>query len=266
MGACGRWSWAQASSSSPSIDRDGTGVRVRHGAAPGDLLAGPRPGHRLGRRRGARATSWPRSGTAGRMPSWRRASSTGARSRSRRSRRRWPRRGSRCGPWIRRWRHDVRTSGEASGAGPVEIGAGPDPASLAWDAAGLVAGVVQDVADGRVLMVGLAGCRGARGHAAHRRRPLPFPVPRPPLAQGRELREHPPAEDPGGRLRRGRPPAGRGARRSHLSSRDAQLLRRRRGGSPAARSAASPGLAWLESLWATIDGPCRDPRRRARTR
>ena len=32
--------------------------------------------------------------------------------------------------------------------------AGLDPAAVAWDAAGLVAGVVQDVADGRVLMVG----------------------------------------------------------------------------------------------------------------
>ena len=49
---------------------------------------------------------------------------------------------------------EIAASAGACGAGPVEIGAGPDEASLGWDAAGLVAGVVQDVADGRVLMVG----------------------------------------------------------------------------------------------------------------
>ena len=39
-------------------------------------------------------------------------------------------------------------------AGPVAIAAALDPGGLTWDDAGLVAGVVQDVADGRVLMVG----------------------------------------------------------------------------------------------------------------
>lgn len=38
--------------------------------------------------------------------------------------------------------------------GPVDLESGLDPAAVRWDAAGLVAGVVQDVADGRVLMVG----------------------------------------------------------------------------------------------------------------
>ena len=47
-----------------SIDRDGTGVRVRHGAAPGDLVAGARPGHRVGRRRRA-------GRLRGRDPGWR---------------------------------------------------------------------------------------------------------------------------------------------------------------------------------------------------
>lgn len=38
--------------------------------------------------------------------------------------------------------------------GPVDLAMGAVPDGLAWDASGLVAGVVQDVADGRVLMVG----------------------------------------------------------------------------------------------------------------
>ncbi|HEY5434987.1 MAG TPA: phosphoribosyl-AMP cyclohydrolase, partial [Candidatus Limnocylindrales bacterium] len=47
----------------------------------------------------------------------------------------------------------------AARPGPVELAAGLDPAAadlaaVHWNAAGLVAGVVQDVADGRVLMLG----------------------------------------------------------------------------------------------------------------
>ena len=38
--------------------------------------------------------------------------------------------------------------------GPVDIAAGLDAATVGWGTDGLVAGVVQDVADGRVLMVG----------------------------------------------------------------------------------------------------------------
>ncbi len=38
--------------------------------------------------------------------------------------------------------------------GPIDLHAAMDPAGVAWDPTGLVAGVVQDVADGRVLMVG----------------------------------------------------------------------------------------------------------------
>ncbi|HEX5829054.1 MAG TPA: bifunctional phosphoribosyl-AMP cyclohydrolase/phosphoribosyl-ATP diphosphatase HisIE [Candidatus Limnocylindrales bacterium] len=38
--------------------------------------------------------------------------------------------------------------------GPLDLEAGIDPATLKWDRNGLVVGVVQDVADGRVLMVG----------------------------------------------------------------------------------------------------------------
>ena len=42
----------------------------------------------------------------------------------------------------------------ATRPGPVDLTAGLDPAAVRWDPAGLVVGVVQDVADGRVLMVG----------------------------------------------------------------------------------------------------------------
>ncbi len=38
--------------------------------------------------------------------------------------------------------------------GPINLAAGLDPGAVRWDASGLVVGVVQDVADGRVLMVG----------------------------------------------------------------------------------------------------------------
>lgn len=38
--------------------------------------------------------------------------------------------------------------------GPLDLGAGVDPGTIGWDRSGLVVGVVQDVADGRVLMVG----------------------------------------------------------------------------------------------------------------
>ena len=42
----------------------------------------------------------------------------------------------------------------ASRPGPVDLAEGLDPAAVRWDTSDLVAGVVQDVADGRVLMVG----------------------------------------------------------------------------------------------------------------
>jgi phosphoribosyl-ATP pyrophosphohydrolase/phosphoribosyl-AMP cyclohydrolase len=38
--------------------------------------------------------------------------------------------------------------------GPVDLDAGLDPGAIAWDATGLVVGVVQDITDGRILMVG----------------------------------------------------------------------------------------------------------------
>jgi len=41
-----------------------------------------------------------------------------------------------------------------SSTGPIDVTQPLDSSAVAWDTAGLVAGVVQDVADGRVLMVG----------------------------------------------------------------------------------------------------------------
>jgi len=38
--------------------------------------------------------------------------------------------------------------------GPLDLESGVDPGTLKWDQHGLVVGVVQDVSDGRVLMVG----------------------------------------------------------------------------------------------------------------
>ena len=40
----------------------------------------------------------------------------------------------------------------ANRPGPVDLAEGLDPAAVRWDTSDLVAGVVQDVADGRVLM------------------------------------------------------------------------------------------------------------------
>jgi phosphoribosyl-ATP pyrophosphohydrolase/phosphoribosyl-AMP cyclohydrolase len=42
----------------------------------------------------------------------------------------------------------------ATRPGPVDLDDGLDPAAVRWDTSSLVVGVVQDVADGRVLMVG----------------------------------------------------------------------------------------------------------------
>ena len=43
---------------------------------------------------------------------------------------------------------------QATRPGPVDLEAGIDPGVVRWDTSGLVVGVVQDTADGRVLMVG----------------------------------------------------------------------------------------------------------------
>ena len=85
----------------------------------------------------------------------------------------------------------------ATRPGPVDLTAGLDPAAVRWDPAGLVVGVVQDVADGRVLMVGWLDVEALAATLGTRRGPLPFPVPWPPVAQGRVVRERAPSPGPG---------------------------------------------------------------------
>ena len=123
-------------------------------------------------------------------------------------------------------------------------------------------------ADGR-----LDGRRGAGGDARHGRRPLPLPVARPAVAQGRVVGQRPPAALARPRLRRRRAAHRRGAARPDLPPRDPLLLRPRRAvavpsraSSPATPSPAPgsdpmelpeandawQGFAWLEDLWATI--------------
>jgi phosphoribosyl-ATP pyrophosphohydrolase/phosphoribosyl-AMP cyclohydrolase len=142
----------------------------------------------------------------------------------------------------------MTSNGEASGAGPVEIGAALDPATLSWDPAGLVAGVVQDVTDGRVLMVGwldaeaLAATLGTgevHFHSRSRGR-----LWRKGESSGNVLALQSLAIDcDGDALLLGVEPAGPTCHRETRSCFDAD-------GSAVAGEAQ--GFAWLESLWATI--------------
>ncbi len=156
----------------------------------------------------------------------------------------------------------TRSKGEASVAGPVEIREGLDPASVAWDPAGLVAGVVQDVADGRVLMVGwldteaLAATLGTgevHFHSRSRAR-----LWRKGESSGNTLALRSLAIDcDGDALLLGVEPAGPTCHRETRSCFDADGSRA--GGATPREAGATPrepdvtqGFAWLESLWATI--------------
>ena len=142
----------------------------------------------------------------------------------------------------------TNANGIATVAGPVEIAAGLDPATIAWDAGGLVVGVVQDVADGRVLMVGwldaesLAATLGTGDvhfHSRSRGR-----LWRKGESSGNVLRLRTLAIDcDGDALLLGVEPAGPTCHRETRSCFDPD-------GSPA--GAETQGFAWLESLWATI--------------
>jgi phosphoribosyl-AMP cyclohydrolase / phosphoribosyl-ATP pyrophosphohydrolase len=142
----------------------------------------------------------------------------------------------------------TKTSGTATVAGPVEPAAGLDPATIAWDAAGLVAAVVQDVADGRVLMVGwldaeaLAATLGTGDvhfHSRSRGR-----LWRKGESSGNVLRLRTLAIDcDGDALLLGVEPAGPTCHRGTRSCFDPD-------GSSA--GAETQGFAWMESLWATI--------------
>ena len=133
-----------------------------------------------------------------------------------------------------------------------------DPGAVRFGADGLVPGVVQDAADGRVLMVGYLDAEAlaatlATGevHFHSRSRDRLW---RKGETSGNVLR----LRGARGRLRRRRAaPPGR-AGRADLPPRHAELLRRgrRRAGpdarSPPAPTSADQGFAWLETLWTTI--------------
>ena len=133
-------------------------------------------------------------------------------------------------------------------AGPTDTVAGPGPATLAWDAAGLIAGVIQDVADGRVLMVGwldpealAATLRTGEVHFHSRSRGRLW---RKGETSGNTLRLVSLAVDcDGDALLMGVEPAGPACHRETRSCFDAD-------GSPG--TATTQGFAWLESLWGTI--------------
>ena len=147
---------------------------------------------------------------------------------------------------------------DASVTGPVAIATGLDPAAIAWDGFGLAAGVVQDVADGRVLMVGwldaeaLAATLGTgQVHFHSRSRDRLW---RKGESSGNVLMLRSLALDcDGDALLLGVEPAGPTCHRETRSCFDADGSRASGAsadGSPA--SGASQGFAWLESLWATI--------------
>jgi phosphoribosyl-ATP pyrophosphohydrolase/phosphoribosyl-AMP cyclohydrolase len=141
-----------------------------------------------------------------------------------------------------------KAKGDAAVAGPVDIGVGLDPALVAWDGAGLVAGVVQDLADGRVLMVGwldaeaLAATLGTgEVHFHSRSRDRLW---RKGESSGNVLKLRSISLDcDGDALLLGVQPTGPTCHRETRSCFDAD-------GSPA--GAGTQGFAWLESLWATI--------------
>lgn len=139
-------------------------------------------------------------------------------------------------------------SGER-GAGPVSLPDGLAPSSVAWGDGGLVAGVVQDVADGRVLMVGwldaealAATLESGEVHFHSRSRGRLW---RKGETSGNVLRLRSLAIDcDGDALLLGVTPAGPTCHRGTRSCFDAD---------DAPRAAAGPqGLAWLESLWTVI--------------
>jgi phosphoribosyl-ATP pyrophosphohydrolase/phosphoribosyl-AMP cyclohydrolase len=146
-------------------------------------------------------------------------------------------------------------SGEAGGTraigtpGPVDLAAGLAQDAVAWGDGGLVAGVVQDAADGRVLMVGWLDAEAlaatlATGevhfHSRSRGR-----LWRKGETSGNVLRLRSLAIDcDGDAILLGVDPVGPTCHRGVRSCFDAD-------GSPEA-GPAPQGLAWLEELWSTI--------------
>jgi phosphoribosyl-AMP cyclohydrolase / phosphoribosyl-ATP pyrophosphohydrolase len=137
-------------------------------------------------------------------------------------------------------------------AGPIDITSDLDTAAVAWGADGMVAGVVQDVADGRVLMVGwldaealAATLRTGEVHFHSRSRGRLW---RKGETSGNVLRLRSLALDcDGDALLVGVDPAGPTCHRGTRSCFDADAGDDRVAGSPRRQ-----GFGWLESLWATI--------------
>jgi phosphoribosyl-AMP cyclohydrolase / phosphoribosyl-ATP pyrophosphohydrolase len=137
----------------------------------------------------------------------------------------------------------------ARGAGPVDLAAGLLPGDVAWGPDGLVAGVVQDEADGRVLMVGWLDAEAlaatlATGdvhfHSRSRGR-----LWRKGETSGNALRLRRLALDcDGDALLLGVEPVGPTCHRGTRSCFDAD--------GAAAAGPVVEGFAWLEALWATI--------------
>ncbi len=135
------------------------------------------------------------------------------------------------------------------GAGPVDLAIGLSPDAVAWRDGGLVAGVVQDVADGRVLMLGWLDAEAlaatlATGevhfHSRSRSR-----LWRKGETSGNVLRLRTLALDcDGDALLLGVDPVGPTCHRGVRSCFDADGAR--------AVGPGHQGFAWLESLWATI--------------
>jgi phosphoribosyl-ATP pyrophosphohydrolase/phosphoribosyl-AMP cyclohydrolase len=151
----------------------------------------------------------------------------------------------------------------ATRPGPVDLAAGLDPAAVRWDTSDLVVGVVQDVADGRVLMVGwldveaLAATLGTgevHFHSRSRGR-----LWRKGESSGNVLRLRSLALDcDGDALLIGAEPAGPTCHRDTRSCFDPDATSKAvRGASPVVIAAPETGpdpqgFGWLESLWATI--------------
>jgi phosphoribosyl-ATP pyrophosphohydrolase/phosphoribosyl-AMP cyclohydrolase len=153
----------------------------------------------------------------------------------------------------------------ATRPGPVDLDDGLDPAAVRWDTSSLVVGVVQDAADGRVLMVGwldveaLAATLGTgEVHFHSRARGRLW---RKGESSGNVLRLRSLALDcDGDALLIGVEPAGPTCHRETRSCFDPDATSRAVSGLPPVELAAPiagvthepQGFAWLESLWETI--------------
>lgn len=140
-------------------------------------------------------------------------------------------------------------SPRAARPGPADLAAGAVADAVAWGPGGLVAGVAQDVSDGRVLMVGwldaealAATLASGEVHFHSRSRGRLW---RKGETSGNVLRLRSLALDcDGDALLLGVEPAGPACHRGTRSCFDAD-------GAPG-RAPALQGLAWLEELWATV--------------